>query len=74
MYENLCIIIIFNVITVVCVACLTLCLLQKRFKKAKKQSETLMEHNVKQEKEATENVVTKRQIKAKEEELTIVQV
>lgn len=70
MYENLCIIIIFNIITVVCVACLTLYLLQKRFKKAQKQSETLM----KQEKESTENVITKRQIKAKEEELTIIQV
>jgi hypothetical protein len=33
-----------------------------------------MEQNVKQEKDAAENVITKRQIKAKEEELTIVQV
>jgi hypothetical protein len=33
-----------------------------------------MEYNVKQEKDSTENVITKRQIKAKEEELTIVQV
>jgi len=33
-----------------------------------------MEHNVKQEKESTENVITKRQIKAKEEEMTVVQV
>lgn len=74
MCDNLCLIIIFNIITVVCVASLTLCLLQRRFKKAKKQSETLMELNVKQEKESTENVITKRQIKAKEEELTVVQV
>jgi hypothetical protein len=33
-----------------------------------------MEHSVKQENESTENVITKRQIKTKEEELTIVQV
>jgi hypothetical protein len=34
-----------------------------------------MEHDVKQEKQSTENgVITKRQIKAKEEELTIAQV
>jgi hypothetical protein len=33
-----------------------------------------MEHNVKQEKEFTENVITKRQIKANEEDLTVVQV